>query len=396
MKYTLSLLALMFCVAAQAVTTPWVNYPTTNTFGDTDTFILGNGSTNLTILGLWVKTVTTNTAQAIANTTSNSLNTSINTSSNAVLGNAQTAINTSSNSLNTSINTSSNSVLGNAQTAINTSSNAVLGNAQTAINTSSNSLNTSINTSSNLNFANTITVINTSSNLVFGNALTQINTTSNSLQSQIIAGGVTAVTATNISQSIANTSSNLVYGNALTQINATSNSLNTSINTSSNAVYANGIIADTNVTRLVSPMVLGGANITSTPAYDATTGRTNFTAALNDPATLSQINVGTAWLTNTVIPTNTFSGTVVNMGVGFGVTNLGGNLTFTDVSGVTAGAQNTAIVRLFSGGADRTIAFPVSWHTNYGFIGVVTNGWQMDLMVTVTTARTNVAQILYP
>lgn len=90
----------------------------------------------------------------------------IDTSSNSIYGNGVTQINTTSNSLNTSINTSSNSTLANAQTAINTSSNSVLGTAQTRINTSSNS--------------------------VYGSALTQINTTSNTLAGQISAGGITA------------------------------------------------------------------------------------------------------------------------------------------------------------------------------------------------------------
>lgn len=386
MKYLLSIL-LMLSLSAKAVTTPWASYPTTNTFGDTDTFIIGNGATNLTMPGSAIKAA----AQTIANTTSNSLQTGINTlgsnltndvntTSNLLVGTSQAIANTTSNSLNGSINTSSNLVYGNALTQINTTSN---------------SLNTSINTSSNL---------------VYGNALTQINTTSNSLQSQITAGGITAVQATNIVNGVTgdvatngtsltmkftSTGTNDIQSIAQPLVNTASNSINTQINTSSNAVYANGIIQATNVVLQVSPVIVAGANMTSTPVQNAR-GGTNFTVALQDPISVSQINVGTSWLTNTVIPTNAFGGTVIPLTMGYGETNLGGNLTFTGVSGATAGAFNSSIVRLLSGGADRTIAFPASWHTNYGFIGVVTNGWTMDLLVTVTAGRTNVTQILNP
>jgi hypothetical protein len=113
---------------------------------------------------------------------------------------------------------------------------------------------------------------------------------------------------------------------------------------------------------------------------------------------VTQANIGTSWLTNTVSPTNAFGGTVVDFSKGYdGTTNLGGNLTFTAVANVTAGAENSTIIHLLSGGADRTIAFPVNWHTNFNFIGVLTNGWEMDLLFTLQPGiRTNVAQLLYP
>src|SRR6185312_5815981 len=184
-------------------------------------------------------------------------------------------------------------------------SNSVVGTAQTIANTTSNSLNTSINTSSNL---------------VFGNALTQINTTSNSLQSQITAGGITAAGATNIVNAITgdvgtngtsltmkftSTGTNDIQAIAQPLVNTASNSINTQINTSSNLVYANGIIAATNVVLQVSPVAVAGANITVTPALNSR-GGTNVTFAVSDPASFSQLNVGTSWLTNTVIPTNAF------------------------------------------------------------------------------------------
>lgn len=132
-----------------------------------------------------------------------------------------------------------------------------------------------------------------------------------------------------------------------------------------------------------------------------TNGTPSFTWLTVDKITATTINAttftaATAWQTNTLVPTNAFGGTVVNLAKGSSQTNLGGNLTFTDISNYSAGGDNTCIIKLFSGGADRTIAFPASWHTNYNFVGVVTNGWEMDLMFTVTANRTNVAQILYP
>lgn len=144
---------------------------------------------------------------------------------------------------------------------------------------------------------------------------------------------------------------------------------------------------------------LQGAAIVVTNAGVNTTITTNAvtTPTINaDTANFAQANIANAWLTNTLVPTNAFVGTVVDFNKGWAQTNIGGNLTFTDVTNATAGAVNTAIRRVFATGADRTLAFPAGWHTNYNFIGVVTNGWQMDLLVTVTAERTNVAQILYP
>ncbi len=205
MKYIYSIVLFAICLTSYPAPTPWVNYPTTNGFAVTDTLIMGNGSTNLTIqFGAVASTLPiTNTVNASSNlvygnavtqinTTSNTLNTLVNTSSNLVYGNAVTQINTTSNLLNTLVNTSSNLVYGNGvtqinttsnllNTQINTSSNLTYGNAVTQINTTSNLLNTLVNTSSNLNFANTITAINTSSNLVYGNAQIAINTSSNSV-----------------------------------------------------------------------------------------------------------------------------------------------------------------------------------------------------------------------
>lgn len=113
-------------------------------------------------------------------------------------------------------------------------------------------------------------------------------------------------------------------------------------------------------------------------------------------ASFSQMSAATAWLTNVVVPTNSFAGTTVDFSRSDSLTNLGGGLTFTAVANVTAGGANTAIVRLLSGGADWPIAFPASWHTNLNFIGVVTNGSEMDLLFTVLPGiRTNVAQIPY-
>ena len=54
MKYLIPLF-LMLTLSVKAVTTPWTSFPTTNTFGDTDTFIIGNGSTNLVMVGSGVR-----------------------------------------------------------------------------------------------------------------------------------------------------------------------------------------------------------------------------------------------------------------------------------------------------------------------------------------------------
>jgi len=282
-------------------------------------------------------------------------------------------------------------------------------------------------------FVPTNTVQNYASNAAFGSALAQINITSNILNGQISGGGINASTGTNIAVFVSNNSSNLVYGNALTQINTTSNLLNSQINTSSNLNFANTITAVNTSSNLLEAtaasmtnnmglssglaafratnslwdgqfttnlingsQVSAGNNITVTPSKIAGLGSTNYQVALADPINLSQANIGTAWLTNVVVPTNSLASTVVDFNKGFTSTNISAGLTFTDVANVTAGAFNSAIVRVTASGADRTLAFPVSWHTNLNFIGVVTNGFQMDLLVTVTAARTNIAQVLYP
>jgi hypothetical protein len=119
----------------------------------------------------------------------------------------------------------------------------------------------------------------------------------------------------------------------------------------------------------------------------------------NFPSTLSfsQLNVGTAWLTNVVVPTNSFAGTVVDFSISDSVTNLGGGLTFTAVANLTAGAVNTCIIRCFANGADRTIAFPASFHVSRGSTSVVTNGFETDFLFTcLPGVRTNVAQLDYP
>jgi hypothetical protein len=126
-------------------------------------------------------------------------------------------------------------------------------------------------------------------------------------------------------------------------------------------------------------------------------GSTNFQAALANPLVISQANIGTLWGTNVLSPTNAFGGTVVDFNVGDSQTNLAGNLTFTGVANVTAGAVNTCIIRLLSGGADRTIAFPASWHLSRGSTSVVTNAYESDFLFTVVPGqRTNVAQLDYP
>jgi len=51
MKYLLTVFSLLLSFGAMAVGTQWPDYPTTNGFAVLDTFMLGNGSTNLTITG---------------------------------------------------------------------------------------------------------------------------------------------------------------------------------------------------------------------------------------------------------------------------------------------------------------------------------------------------------
>jgi hypothetical protein len=139
----------------------------------------------------------------------------------------------------------------------------------------------------------------------------------------------------------------------------------------------------------------GGMGFNSAPAFNgANTTNINASNIASGTLSLAQINAGILWATNVVTPTNAFAGGVVDFNKGYAETNLSGNLTFTDIANFTAGGDNTAKRRLFPNGADRTIAFPVSWHTNFGFIPVITNGSYMDLLFEATATRTDVVQII--
>ncbi len=105
--------------------------------------------------------------------------------------------------------------------------------------------------------------------------------------------------------------------------------------------------------------------------------------------TVTTLTAQTLTATNVVIPTNAMASTVVDFNQGFAETNIAGNFTFTGVANVTAGGFNSAWRRFTASGADRTITLPASWHTNYNFNPVVTNGWQKDVWVTVTATKTN-------
>jgi hypothetical protein len=117
-----------------------------------------------------------------------------------------------------------------------------------------------------------------------------------------------------------------------------------------------------------------------------------------DPLSLSQANIGTQWTTNLLTPTNAFAGTAADFSKSEWTTNLGGNLTFTGVTNVTAGAYNATIEHLYPGGADRTISFPANFHVTRGATSVVSNAFNhSDFLFTIQPGlSTNVAQLDFP
>lgn len=125
--------------------------------------------------------------------------------------------------------------------------------------------------------------------------------------------------------------------------------------------------------------VSGGANITVTPSQNAS-GGTNFSVALTDPSSLGQLNVGTAWLTNSVSPTNTMGGTAIDFSKQEATTNIAGNVTLTSVANLTAGAYNRKLIHIINGsGSDRTITLATGWGVGLNDTFVSTNGTRMNL-----------------
>lgn len=275
---------------------------------------------------------------------------------------------------------------------------------------------------------------NVVSNNAFVSALSQINTTSNSLQGQITSGGVTLTQL--------NATSNSVYGNAITQINATSNSVvgtgQASVNTASNTIVGRTVMVSGTANQITSsagaqplsaniavtlslPSALvlpgtitgnasgltnllnlakftAGANTVLTPAKDTTTGATNWTIAVSDPATFSQVNVSSFYATNLFTPTNAFAGAVADFAKSEATTNLSGALTFTGIANPQGDANNGFILHAYPGGSDRVIAVPGSWHIARGSLMVVSNAFNhSDFLVTAQVGfSTNIAQLDYP
>jgi hypothetical protein len=102
--------------------------------------------------------------------------------------------------------------------------------------------------------------------------------------------------------------------------------------------------------------------------------------------------------TNTVTPTNSFAGTLVDFSRTYWTTNLGGNLTFTGIANATAGERNTDIITILPGGSDRIISVPASWHIARGGNMVVSNAFHhSDFIFTcMPGASTNVEERDYP
>lgn len=145
------------------------------TLGSNLTNDVNSTSNSLALNSQAVANITSNLLQGNINTLGANLTNDVNTTSNSVVLTAQTISNTTSNFLQTGINT-----LGaNLTNDVNTTSNLLVVTSQTIANTTSNFLQTGIN--------------NLGANLT-----NDVNTTSNALQSQITAGGITAITATNI------------------------------------------------------------------------------------------------------------------------------------------------------------------------------------------------------
>lgn len=158
-------------------------------------------------------------------------------------------------------------------------------------------------------------------------------------------------------------------------------------------VTANGQVTTNSVPGGGSGTVTAGTNI----VVDSSSGAN--TVSLKDPATLGQINITTAWLTNAVTPTNSFAGTVVDMSKAEnGITNLTGNLTFTGVANITSGALNSAIVTLIASSSSRTIdVADASMHKETNWNTTLPAGWMMEVMVRVYPGiRTNFYQIITP
>lgn len=108
---------------------------------------------------------------------------------------------------------------------------------------------------------------------------------------------------------------------------------------------------------------------------------------------------GTGQFTNSITPTNIFSGTTVDFSKSDnGIITLSGALTFTASSGITLAAGNQTVVHMFPGGSDRVIAVPASWHIARGNNMVVSNAFHhSDFLFTCQPSFwTNVAEIDYP
>lgn len=129
--------------------------------------------------------------------------------------------------------------------------------------------------------------------------------------------------------------------------------------------------------------VIAGNNITISRAKVAGTGQTNTTVNVADPLSLSQANVGTGWITNIVVGTNTMGGTAIDFAVMECTTNMAGNITLSSVANLTAGAYNKKLMHcLNTSGSDHTVSIATGWGQGLTDFYTVTNGTRMDLFAT--------------
>lgn len=94
----------------------------------------------------------------------------------------------------------------------------------------------------------------------------------------------------------------------------------------------------------------------------------------------------TAWLTNTVAPTNSLVRPTADFAKSSWMTNLTGDITFTDATNGVAGADNWTSILARANGANRAVTWPSSWDctpnvTLSSKTFTITNGTKMQFLI---------------
>lgn len=179
----------------------------------------------------------------------------------------------------------------------------------------------------------------------------------------------------------------VVVTNAGVNTTISSNNISTVNGTFSGTVSINTANAvNVNATNFVDFAATNGANATNLVMLN-TNGGFQYGVFGNNiawsPTTRTLSVSNSPSFTQSTTPTNAFAGTVVDFSQSEGLTNLGGNLTFTGISGLISGQVNTRVISMLSGGSDRTIGAPPAFRVGTNDTLVVSSGNMSEFLFRV-------------